>query len=1075
MMSSHRLTSFSAHLAALFLMAAACGCAEEAPSFAAAPPPAGGASGAGRELHARLLRRFPVEAASLFEGARPFERSGAGHRRSATRGAFAAGVDVDVLVPEHASDPVQIQGAGFSLLVREQGVEGDAFETEGAVAYGRRGGASVWVARPDGVEEWLAIEPGALRRGEPAGVWRVEGAEARQDASGVHFFDARGRARVHVTAPRAWAEGGQPIRVRLSLEGETLSLLVDDDVPAGSAVLVDPAWTPVAPMNQGRELHTATLLQNGKVLVTGGNSTGNAATKFAELYDPAINLWAFTGQMATARYAHTATLLSDGRVLVAGGYGGFNYLSSAEIYDPATGTFSAAASMVGPRGVHEAVRLQDGRVLAAGGFGAMNLNTAEIYDPASNTWASTPAMSATRNSPAMVLLGNGKALIVGGNSTGSMTAELYDPATNTWSSGGTLNVTRSYHSAIVLGNGKVLDVGNGNYTTLCELYDPATNSWSLTGSTLAGRQNAPLVLLPGGQVLAAGSSTTANSAKAELYDPGIGSWTAIDPMTVSRQGHTGTLLSNGQVLVAGGSTPSGAQYLTSAELYAAQSPATCASPADCASGFCVDGYCCDTACGGGAPFDCQACNVAGAQGVCTLLSAGTVCRAAMSACDAPEACPGNAAACPADAQQPDGAACNDGDLCTQGDTCQAGACVSGSPVVCTALDACHVPGTCSPATGLCTNPAKPNGAVCDDGNLCTQTDSCQGGTCLGGNPVVCTALDACHDAGLCNPATGVCPNPPKPDGTACDDGDLCTLSDGCQSGVCVGGSPVMCAALDGCHLPGTCSPATGLCDNPAKPNGSACNDANLCTQTDVCQNGACLGQSPVICQPVSPCHAAGTCNPMTGVCSNPTKADGTSCDDADACTEMDACQGGVCFGTFAECPPADDCHVGGMCDPVSGCLSVPKPDGAACAGGTCQSGACVSGTGGAGGTGGASTGGGGTGGNGGSGADGGAGGTGGTAGAGGAGADGGSGGTPGGGGTGGTMDTTSSGGSTTAPTGSGGGEPEDEGGGGCACRAAGQGDSHAPWALCLLALLGLRRARRRSRLDSPSRLPGARC
>jgi hypothetical protein len=52
-----------------------------------------------------------------------------------------------------------------------------------------------------------------------------------------------------------------------------------------------------------------------------------------------------------------------------------------------------------------------------------------------------------------------------------------------------------------------------------------------------------------------------------------------------------------------------------------------------------------------------------------------------------------------------------------------------------------------------------NGTACDDGNACTQTDTCQAGVCTGGNPVTCTALDQCHTAGTCNPTTGICSNP----------------------------------------------------------------------------------------------------------------------------------------------------------------------------------------------------------------------------------------------------------------------------------------------------------------------------
>jgi hypothetical protein len=132
--------------------------------------------------------------------------------------------------------------------------------------------------------------------------------------------------------------------------------------------------------------------------------------------------------------------------------------------------------------------------------------------------------------------------------------------------------------------------------------------------------------------------------------------------------------------------------------------------------------------------------------------------------------------------------CSDGNACTQSDTCQSGVCTGGSAVVCTASDQCHVAGTCNAATGGCSNPPAANGTGCSDGNACTKTDTCQSGACTGGNPVVCTALDQCHAAGTCDTSTGLCSNPNAADGTSCTDNNACTLSDTCQGGTCVGGN-----------------------------------------------------------------------------------------------------------------------------------------------------------------------------------------------------------------------------------------------------------------------------------------------
>jgi hypothetical protein len=167
-----------------------------------------------------------------------------------------------------------------------------------------------------------------------------------------------------------------------------------------------------------------------------------------------------------------------------------------------------------------------------------------------------------------------------------------------------------------------------------------------------------------------------------------------------------------------------------------------------------------------------------------------------------------------------GTSCNDFSPCTQTDTCVSSQCVGSNPA--------------------------PNGTACNDANACTQTDGCVSGACVGANPVTCTALDQCHDAGVCQTATGVCTNPSKPDGAGCSDGNGCTLTDGCVSGACVGANPVTCTALDQCHDVGTCQAATGTCTNPNKANGVSCDDANACTDNDVCASGVCAGVGPVL-------------------------------------------------------------------------------------------------------------------------------------------------------------------------------------------------------------------------------------
>jgi hypothetical protein len=238
------------------------------------------------------------------------------------------------------------------------------------------------------------------------------------------------------------------------------------------------------------------------------------------------------------------------------------------------------------------------------------------------------------------------------------------------------------------------------------------------------------------------------------------------------------------------------------------------------------------------------------------------------------------------------AKCDDGQTCSLEDACENGICVGAGAVGCDDNNPCTTDG-CSDQNG-CTH--VPNTLSCDDGNACTQADACSDGACAGSNAILCTASDSCHDVGTCNPENGICSNPAKQNGAPCDDGDACTQTDTCQGGACTGLNPVVCTASDSCHEVGTCNPADGTCTNPAKSDDTACNDGDSCTRSDTCQGGACTGSNRIPCAATDSCHDVGVCNPANGICSDPAKPDGTSCDDGNACTQPDTCQSGLCTG-----------------------------------------------------------------------------------------------------------------------------------------------------------------------------------
>jgi WD40 repeat protein len=299
------------------------------------------------------------------------------------------------------------------------------------------------------------------------------------------------------------------------------------------------------------------------------------------LYNPASGAFTPTGAMKVNRSHHTATLLGDGRVLITGGQDtSGNVLDSVEIYNPVTGTFVLTGALLFPRQYHTATLLPNGTVLVTGGKNGAGayLKAAETYSPVSGHFSSTAAMSFARANHIATLLPNGTVLVAGGSTSGGVTTT------------GSLAQGRAGAAASLLLAGRVLISGGYAYCpaydpipsgmacidealTTAEIFNPSTGKFAKTGSMGTPRGAATLaltsVLLADGRVLIPGGGlhSGATLVSAEAFRPLTGKFSPVAPMHFRRVGHTVTMLPSGKVLVTGGYDGNAGTTLSSAELF----------------------------------------------------------------------------------------------------------------------------------------------------------------------------------------------------------------------------------------------------------------------------------------------------------------------------------------------------------------------------------------------------------------------------------------------------------------------------------------------------------------------------
>jgi len=712
------------------------------------------------------------------------------------------------------------------------------------------------------------------------------------------------------------------------------------------------AWSSSSTVSPSRPglFDRSLLLPSGRILVVGNGTS-------LEL-DPVAGTWSATSSMSDALTRPGLGLLPSGKVLAAGSItskaGDDHEYYVVQLYDPTTRTWAKAADLPRPSSAPTMLTLTDGRLALAGTWDTASSTSigVQLYNPTTSTWSSGPNMVVEHYYPRVVTLGtkamlleaSGASLVdlttatwsaapagpggavtaVGGGKAFAVertTAATYDVATNVWTTRATPPVDVSAAAATLLSNGRVLLVGgrlglSATPSTTAYQYDLTTNTWSTSGDIAAPHYERHEAFTIGDRAVVVGGSGLWSQAEILLLQA-IGT-----SCTAGHQCKSGACVDSVCCGSASCPTDSTCAWPTSLGSCRKKLGAVCTAGTECGSGSCVDNRCCNVACGG----QCEACDVAGAEGTCTAVTgtphgsraacggagAGTACGAKCDGADRVKCnFPGSGVAC--------GTAGCSGSVETHVGTCSgAGAC-SDVPKSCgtyacgatACKTSCAGPtdciggyyckaGSCVPTEGL--------------GKDCTKVSDCATGFCVDG---VCCGVASCAAGSACNAkatAKGTC---------AKELGTTCKVDDECGSGHCIDG--VCCGTTcdgqcEACDVPshlGQCWPVSGAPHGP-RP---ACGGATDCA-TKTCDGAkdtkSCVGQTvdltktcaPAKCDgtrftPVATCDVTGTCPTLAATSCVPYRCDDGGCKvtcaaDTD-CAPGYQCAAGKCGPRTSSC------------------------------------------------------------------------------------------------------------------------------------------------------------------------------
>jgi len=722
--------------------------------------------------------------------------AGSGFTTDAGRLRSRSSAQLRVDYAAYAAEPLVIEDrrSGVSAQVSLDGASQAPAEALGGFVVYPRGGPYgsdvVYRPRHDGAEDYLYF---ATRPPQPLVSYTLalgeQVAGLRLVANILELVDAAGTPRIRVRARMLVDADGRAHRITLAV----VDCAVDTDqrVPWGRQpvspgadrcqlqlgwddrhvsypAVLDPSWTETTNMAFTHFGHTATRLDDGRVLVVGGNPLDEAEEESkegggpiaagdgeCEIFDPTTETWSTAGNIIPRRH-HSATLLDDGRVFIVGGESltqeGDAPNQTAQIYEPEQNDWGGKTSdlvmALEPRRFHAALLLSSGKVLLTGGLGGKNdlvLSSTEKVDPNIDPGGTGPSripvfsidapMQKARMLHTITETSNGEIYVAGGvqGVTLRRSVELYDfnpslPQPPAWHIVGDMHQSRFLHTTTALADNRLLVTGGLGAEQSAENFNPKDlASGDLLEMTEARFKHTATILADSSVLLVGGGNGPGTKANAELIHPTSAEprWRATGPMQEARSNHAATLLADGRVLVTGGVTATG-DATNSVEIFERTGDGVpCEGHADCESELCVDSYCCDTACAS----DCESCGLAGTEGICSLLQAGSVGAGNCS----PYLCSGESADCPTSCENDDicyadticrpdgqcGDTIEDGSACNVDGHCTNSNCVEG---ICCAESDCNAY-RCTAANGTCRDSCD-SSADCASGYACDETEHC---------------------------------------------------------------------------------------------------------------------------------------------------------------------------------------------------------------------------------------------------------------------------------------------------------------------------------------------------------------